>query len=91
MRFPGSGRKSQPRHFETPVEDLETKSKTVVESSLDGETFDDLRARIRTDPELQKLSLHEKKALIVNKELDNHGMGEQHQSPPELCLEHPRC
>lgn len=30
---------------------------------------------IRNDPEMEGLTLYEKKALLVNRELDSHGMG----------------
>lgn len=33
------------------------------------------RHAILDDPELEGLSLYEKKALLVNRELDSHGMG----------------
>lgn len=32
---------------------------------------------ILDDPEMEGLSLYEKKALLVNRELDGHGMGEE--------------
>ena len=46
-------------------------SKTDNDVSLDG-----LRARSNSDdPELEGLTLYEKKALLVNRELDRQGMG----------------
>ena len=35
----------------------------------------DLRRTLAEDPELIGLSLYEKKAALVNRELDSHGMG----------------
>ena len=44
----------------------------VLEESQDGEPSKD---DVVDDVEMEGLSLYEKKALLVNRELDSHGMG----------------
>ena len=48
-----------------------------LEKPVDGfvEEHSGSRHPILDDPELEGLSLYEKKALLVNRELDSHGMG----------------
>ena len=41
------------------------------------------------DPEMEGLTLYEKKALLVNRELDGHGMGEEKCMP--FVSRHSQC
>lgn len=47
------------------------------------------------DPEMEGLTLYEKKALLVNLELNGHGMGKKYLSPchplPHLLFCHTHC
>ena len=40
-------------------------------------------AGVLNDPEMEGLTLYEKKALLVNRELDNHGMGKYQVTRPK--------
>ena len=40
---------------------------------------------VLNDPEMEGLTLYEKKALLVNRELDSHGMGEYPVLRDESC------
>ena len=45
-----------------------------MDSTKDG-AFEAPSYHVSSDPEMEGLSLYEKKALLVNRELDRHGMG----------------
>ena len=51
---------------------LEVPDKEYVNELVNAEP---IRHTILSDPELEGLTLYEKKAFIVNRELDSHGMG----------------
>lgn len=51
----------------------DTKETGILGESPDGKPIE--HAGIINDPEMDGLTLYEKKALLVNRELDTHGMG----------------
>ena len=47
----------------------------IKDESSAGDGRSEHRSGVLDDPEMDGLTLYEKKALLVNRELDSHGMG----------------